>query len=45
LGLVFVQYILGVLTILGIVGNKSPVLLGVAHQGVALLLLISMLYL
>ncbi len=44
-GLVIVQYILGVLTILCIVGNKSPVFLGVAHQGAALLLLISMLYL
>jgi cytochrome c oxidase assembly protein subunit 15 len=45
LSIVIIQYILGILTLLGIIGNKSPVFLGVAHQGVALLLLISMLYL
>lgn len=38
------QYLLGVLTIIGIIGNKTPVFLGVAHQGVALLYLVSLLY-
>jgi len=41
---VLLQYILGVLTILGIVGNKTPVFLGVAHQGVALLFLLTLLF-
>ena len=38
------QYLLGVLTIIGIIGNKTPVVLGVAHQGMALLFLASLLY-
>lgn len=38
------QYTLGVLTILGIIGNKTPVFLGVVHQGTALLFLASLLY-
>ena len=41
LSLVGLQYILGVLTIIGIVGNKTPVSLGVLHQGLALLVLLS----
>lgn len=43
-GLISVQYLFGVLTIIGIIGNKTPVFLGVAHQGVALLFLASLLY-
>lgn len=43
-GLLSAQYILGVLTIIGIVGNKTPVFLGVAHQGLALIFLASILY-
>jgi cytochrome c oxidase assembly protein subunit 15 len=43
-GFVGVQYLLGVLAIIGIVGNKTPVFLGVAHQGVALLFLASLCY-
>jgi cytochrome c oxidase assembly protein subunit 15 len=42
LSLVGLQYILGVLTIIGIVGNKTPVSLGVLHQGLALLVLLSL---
>lgn len=38
------QYLLGVLTVIGIIGNKTPVFLGVAHQGVALLFLVSLLF-
>ena len=41
---VILQYTLGVLTILGIIGNKTPVFLGVAHQGVALLFLASLIF-
>ncbi len=40
--LLFLQFLLGVLTIVNSIG-KIPVYLGVAHQGVALLLLISIL--
>ena len=43
-GLVSLQYLLGVLTLVGIVGNKTPVILGVVHQGLALLFLVSLLY-
>lgn len=39
-----VQYLLGILTITNIVGNNVPVVLGVLHQVVAMLLLISWLY-
>lgn len=42
LTLVALQYVLGVLTIIGIVGNKTPVALGVMHQGLALLVLLSL---
>lgn len=44
LALVSLQYLLGILTIIGIIGNKTPVFLGVAHQGLALLFLASILY-
>ncbi|MCB0541779.1 MAG: hypothetical protein KDE33_30030, partial [Bacteroidetes bacterium] len=43
-GLVGLQYLLGVLTIIGIIGNKTPVALGVAHQGLALIFLASIFY-
>jgi cytochrome c oxidase assembly protein subunit 15 len=36
-----IQYLLGVLTITNIIGNNVPVVLGVLHQVVAMLLLIS----
>lgn len=41
---ILLQYTLGVLTILGIIGNKTPVFLGVAHQGMALIFLASLLF-
>ncbi|MCB0510217.1 MAG: COX15/CtaA family protein, partial [Bacteroidetes bacterium] len=44
LALVGLQYLLGILTIIGIVGNKTPVFLGVAHQGLALIFLASLFY-
>ncbi len=43
--LVLLQYLLGVLTIISIVGNKTPVNLGVMHQGLALLVLASLFHL
>ena len=43
--LVLLQYLLGVLTITSIVGNKTPVNLGVMHQGLALLVLASLFHL
>jgi cytochrome c oxidase assembly protein subunit 15 len=43
-GLVSAQYLLGILTLIGIVGNKTPVFLGVAHQSLALIFLASLLY-
>ncbi|MCB9255561.1 MAG: COX15/CtaA family protein [Chitinophagales bacterium] len=42
--LVGLQYLLGVLSIIGIIGNKTPVFLGVAHQGLALIFLASLFY-
>ena len=45
LGLISSQYVLGILTIIGIIGNKTPVFLGVAHQGLALIFLASLFYL
>lgn len=41
---VLIQYAFGVLTITGIVGNKTPVFLGVVHQGFALILIAGILY-
>ncbi len=43
--LVGLQYLLGILTIIGIVGNKTSVNLGVIHQGLALLVLVSLFHL
>lgn len=44
LALLLLQVLLGILTIVSIVGSKVPVFLGVVHQGTALLLFLSWLY-
>ena len=41
--LFFIQFLLGVLTVIGCIG-KTPVVLGVLHQATALLLLASLLF-